>query len=582
MTEAIDLSWLSTVRMAKLWHVLLLCWAWSPLCLPSSVSVIGTPQECEKAHFVPGYNLGGEGFDIVTMERKGAYVIDTETWKLQDGTCRMYKNSYMNGEKQKVPVAVVDWRTLPKCNLKVSSVVYDSVETLVNDSTSSVSNNWKIGLDIPVYPSVTVGVGFGGSHSRDSTFAMKKSKQDRYTFLHHSINCHYYGYRLATSPPLSQDFKPAVDSIPPYSFKTAPLYHNLIDTYGTHYITQVSLGGEIKATTAVKTCMATMNGLTNTDVSDCLLVEASVLFANSANIKTEYEHCQKKKKMLGSNQSFSSSFNERHTEAIGGDIDGGDILFAGQSDPSVYKNWLSSLKSIPDVVQYNLKPLHTILPLNHPARAGLKREVEQYIKKNAVLKKCSETCKIGHRSNARDPCACVCNSNQNIKSNCCPAEKGLATLKVFKLYAKGLYGDDWSQTDGSVEVTYGDQKKRTDIISNDDNPRWRETFEFGTITINMKNKLTFAVYDEDSYWNSDLLGECSFDLRAGKVSNSCMLNHGTFFFSYIVECAPSLSGNQCQEYVPSAMSPSLAEVFHTRNGVLLGKMGNKYEKPENM
>uniref|UniRef100_A0A3Q2WRP2 Perforin 1.2 n=1 Tax=Haplochromis burtoni TaxID=8153 RepID=A0A3Q2WRP2_HAPBU len=356
-----------------------------PLCLPSSVSFIGTPQECEKAHFVPGYNLGGEGFDIVTMERKGAYVIDTETWKIGNGNCRMYCNRYMNGEKQKVPVAVVDWRTLPKCSLKVSSVVYDSVETLVSDSTSSVSNNWTIGLDVPVDPSAKVGVGLGGSHSRDSTFAMKKSKQDRYTFLHHSINCKFYGYRLATSPPLSQEFKSALD-IPPYSSKTAPLYHNLIDTYGTHYITQVSLGGEIKATTA---------------------------------------------------------------------------------------------------------------------------------------------------------------------------------------------------TDGSVEVTYGDQKKRTDIISNDDNPRWRETFEFGTITINMKNKLKFSVYDEDSYWNSDLLGECSFDLRAGKVSDSCMLNHGTFFFSYIVECAPSLSGNQCQEYIPSAMSPSLAEVFHTRNGVLLGKMGNKYEKPAN-
>ncbi|XP_042082830.1 perforin-1, partial [Haplochromis burtoni] len=287
----------STVKMAKLWHVLLLCWAWSPLCLPSSVSFIGTPQECEKAHFVPGYNLGGEGFDIVTMERKGAYVIDTETWKIGNGNCRMYCNRYMNGEKQKVPVAVVDWRTLPKCSLKVSSVVYDSVETLVSDSTSSVSNNWTIGLDVPVDPSAKVGVGLGGSHSRDSTFAMKKSKQDRYTFLHHSINCKFYGYRLATSPPLSQEFKSALD-IPPYSSKTAPLYHNLIDTYGTHYITQVSLGGEIKATTAVKTCMATMNGLTDTDVSDCLSVEASATFANSASVNATIEPGQRKKNKL--------------------------------------------------------------------------------------------------------------------------------------------------------------------------------------------------------------------------------------------------------------------------------------------
>ncbi|KAE8293830.1 Complement component C6 Precursor [Larimichthys crocea] len=564
--------------MARLWHFMLLCWAWSPLCQPSSLRFIGTPQECEKAHFVPGYNLGGEGLDIVTMERKGAYVIDTETWNLGNNTCRLYKNSYMKGDKQKIPVSVVDWRPLPKCNLKVSSTVYDSVETLVNDSTSSVSNDWKIGLEIPVDPSITVGVGLGGSHSKDATFGMQKSKQDRYAFFRHSVFCSFYRYRLATNPPLSHEFESAVNSLPSYSCKTALSYRDLIDTYGTHYITQVSLGGEIKAITSVRTCEATMSGLSATEVSDCLSVEASASFAKTASINAMYEHCQAKKKKLNSHQSFSSTFNERITEVTGGNINGADILFEAQSNPSIYYSWLESLKNTPDVVRYNLKPIHMILPSGHPARAGLKQEVEKYIMKNAVLKKCSETCKIGHRSSKRDPCACVCDGSQNIKSNCCPAGKGLAMLKVFKLYAQGLNGDKWTQTDGLVEVRCGDQIKRTAIISNNDNPRWREVFEFGPITINMKNKLTFRVYDEDTYWNSDLLGKCSFDLRSGKVTDSCMLNHGTFFFSYIVECAPSLSGDQCQEYIPSPMSPSLAKIFYTRNGVLVGEVEKQYDK----
>uniref|UniRef100_A0A3B4TD81 Perforin 1.2 n=1 Tax=Seriola dumerili TaxID=41447 RepID=A0A3B4TD81_SERDU len=532
--------------MAVLWQLMLLCWAWSPLCLSARVSFIGTPEECKKAHFVPGYNLGGEGFDIVTMERKGAYVIDTETWKLGNGTCKLYRNSYMK-EKQKIPVAVVDWRTLPKCSLTVSSKVYDSVETLVNDSSSSVSNNWRFGLDIPVHASVTVGVGFGGSHSKESTFGMKKSKEDRYTFFRHSIYCNFYRYRLAAKPPLSHEFGSAVNSLPSYSCKTEPLYRNVIDTYGTHYITQVFLGGEMKTVTAIKTCQATMNGLSATEVKDCLSVEASAGFAGTASIKAMKEHCKQKRRKLGSGQSFSSMFSERNTEVIGGNINGADILFEGQSNPSVYNNWLKSLRNIPDVVRYNLKPLHTILPSAHPARAGLKREVEKYIKKNAV--------------------------NQNIKSNCCPAAKGLATLKVFKLYAQGLYGDKWTQTDGSVEVRYGNQVKRTAIIQDNDNPKWREKFNFGPIKINMRNKLTFSVYDEDTYWNSDPLGECSFGLRKGRVSNSCMLNHGTLFFSYIVKCAPSLGGQQCQEYIPSPMSASLATVFYTRNGVLAGETG---------
>ncbi|KAI3352749.1 hypothetical protein L3Q82_019336 [Scortum barcoo] len=84
------------VEWTRLWQLMPLCLAWSPLCQPSRVHFIGTPQECKKAQYVPGYNLGGEGFDIVTMERKGAYVIDTETWDLGNGTCRLYRNSYMN------------------------------------------------------------------------------------------------------------------------------------------------------------------------------------------------------------------------------------------------------------------------------------------------------------------------------------------------------------------------------------------------------------------------------------------------------------------------------------------------------
>uniref|UniRef100_A0A3B3UZB4 Perforin 1.2 n=1 Tax=Poecilia latipinna TaxID=48699 RepID=A0A3B3UZB4_9TELE len=548
--------------------LMLLFWMWIPPGLSSTMSFIGSPKQCETAHFVPGYNLGGEGYDIVTMERKGAYVIDTETWDLGNGTCKMYRNRYQNGENQKVPVSVVDWRNLPKCSMKVSSMLYDSVESLVNDSTSSVSNDWKIGLEIPVDPSVTVGVGLGGSHSRASEFGMKKSKSDRYEFVRQSVNCNFYRYRLTTSPPLSHDFLAAVNSLPPYCPGKASPYRDLIDTYGTHYITQVYLGGEIKATTSFQTCKATMNGFTATDVSDCLTVEASASFANSASVKAMTKHCEDKKKKLNSGQSFSSEFNERFTEVTGGD-EMEVALFGGGSDPDVYKNWLNSLKTIPDIVQYNLKPLHTILPDNHRAKKGLKKEVEQYILKNAVLKKCSESCQIGHRSNKRDPCACVCNSNKNVKANCCPGGKGLATLKVYKLYARGLYGDTFGKTDGSVEVKYGDQLKRTKIISNDDNPRWPEKFDFGPIVINMQNKLTFSVYDEDTRWNSDLLGKCSFDLRKANVSDSCMFNHGTFFFSYSVECAPSLGGSRCDEYISSPMDPSLTKEFYTRNGVLL-------------
>uniref|UniRef100_A0A3Q3WAC2 Uncharacterized protein n=1 Tax=Mola mola TaxID=94237 RepID=A0A3Q3WAC2_MOLML len=565
--------------MARLWYLMLLCWAASPVCLPSRMSMIGTPEECKSAKFVPGYNLGGEGFDIVKMERKGAYVIDTETWKLGgNGSCKLYPNPFMNGEKQKVPVSLLDWRIVPKCSLKVSAMLYESAEALINDSTSSVLNNWKLALDIPLPSGSSTGFSLGGTHSNEATFGMRKSKEDFFTFSRHSVHCKVYRYRLATRPPLSHDFQSAVDALPSYSPGSQLSYRSLIETYGTHYITQVYLGGEIKAVTSIKTCLAAMSSLSATEVSNCLTVEASASFNYSASIQAMYKHCNEKKKALHLSQGFSSMYTDRITDATGGNIDGTDMLFTWQSNPSHYKNWLNSLRSTPDVIRYNLKPLHTILPSGHRAAAGLKKEVEKYIWENALQTKCSERCTIGHRSSKRDRCACVCNGNQNIRSNCCPVGKGRATLTVFKLYAKGLYGDIWTQTDGSVEVTYGDQIKRTEIIANNDNPIWKAMFQFGPIIIDMSKKLKFSVYDEDTYWNSDLLGQCSFDLRSGKWTDSCMLNHGTLFFSYEVKCAPSLGGEQCQEYIPTSMSPSLAEVFYTRNGVLLGDLDKKNAK----
>ncbi|XP_072239838.1 perforin-1-like [Leuresthes tenuis] len=558
--------------MAKLWQLLLLCWAWSPPCLPSSVSFIGTPQECKKAHFVPGYNLGGEGFDIVTVERKGAAVVDTESWKLGNGTCRLYVNKYVKGKKQKVPAAVVDWRILPQCSLKVDSVVYHSPESLANESTSAVSSDWKTGLNLSVDPSVI----YGGTKSREWAFVRKSAEKDRYTFFRHSVSCNLYRYRLTAKPPLSREFQSAVNSLPSYSNKTKDSYRALVDTYGTHYTKQVILGGVVKAITAVKTCEATLNGLSATEINDCLTVEASASFTHPDIIKALMQYCKKKARNL-SIPSFNSMFSERETVVTGGNVDGADILFQAKSDPSLYSTWLRSLKTTPDVVQYSLNPLHTILPAGHRARAGLKLEVEKYIERNALRKVCSETCKFGHRSNKREPCACVCQGNQNLKSNCCPAGKGLATLRVFGLSAKGLYGDRWTKTDGSVEVKYGDQIRRTAIITNNDNPKWSETFDFGPIDLNSKTKLIFSVYDEDTYWNSDLLGRCSFVPHSGNVTDSCMFTHGTFFFSYEVKCAPSLGGQQCQDYMPTPATSTLTAVLRHKNWVLLGR---KLKYPE--
>ncbi|KAL1255692.1 hypothetical protein QQF64_013753 [Cirrhinus molitorella] len=522
---------------------------------------IGTIKECENAPFVPGHNLAGEGFDVVTMERKGSYVINMEKWDLGNGTCKLRKNEYMDGMKQKLPAAVVDWRTLPKCLMKVSSQIFESSEAVINDSSSALSAGWKDGLDVKV-----AGAAVGSTRSREAKFAMTKSRKDKYSFTKHEVTCAFYRYHVAENSSPNAQFLQAIKSL--RASYDPDTYRNLITTYGTHYITNVKLGGQMKAITAIKSCQATMRGLTDTAVKDCLDVEASGPY-HTAAVKQKAHFCLRLKKKMGINKKFSSMFNERETEIIGGNINGEDLLFSGSSHPNSLKKWLQSLKSLPDIVHYSLKPLHFLLSTRHPARKGLKKAVEEYIIQNALMKVCSEPCKIGKKCSVRDRCACVCEISQIIKSNCCPAEKRLATLKVYNLQARGLYGDTFTQTDGCVLVKYGERSRRTETINNNDNPNWPETFEFGPIKIRKANKLTFEVYDADSYWNSDLLGTCSFDLRKGVVRDACVFKYGTFYFKYEVKCAPSLQGPRCNEYKPSPMASPLADIFSSRNGVLV-------------
>ncbi|XP_073678474.1 perforin-1-like [Garra rufa] len=522
---------------------------------------IGTSKQCEDAPFVPGHNLAGEGFDVVTMERKGSYVVNTEKWDLGNGSCKLRKNKYMNGIKQKLPAAVVDWRSLPKCSMKVSSQIFESSEALVNDSSSSLSADWKIGLDMKTYGSTV-----GGTHSREANFAMRKSKADKYSFTKHDVACNFYRYRVAAKPPLQAEFLEAIKSLPASYEPDA--YRNLITTYGTHYTTSVKLGGQMKAITAIKSCQATMSGLTDTAVKDCLDVEAYGTH-KTATLTKKSHFCQELKKKMHTNQKFSSMFNDREMEIIGGDKLGEDLLFSGSSHPNALKQWIESLKSLPEVVHYSLKPLHFLLSAKHPSRKGLKKAVEEYIIQNALMKVCSEPCKIGRKCSARDRCVCVCESSRIMKSNCCPSEKGLATLKVYHLRARGLYGDTFTKTDGCVLVKYGERYLRTNTIDNNDNPSWSERFDFGPVKISMATQITFEVYDADSSWNSDLLGSCSFRLRSGVVRDACAFKYGTFYFTYEVKCAPSLQGPQCNEYKPSPMAAPLADIFSSRNGVLV-------------
>ncbi|XP_060758252.1 perforin-1-like isoform X2 [Neoarius graeffei] len=521
--------------------------------------------QCRNVDFVPGSNLAGEGFDITTMQRKGAFIIDMNSWLRDDKSCTLCKNPYMGAQTQKLPVSVVDWRPSPKCRMKVSSSVYQSSEALVSASSSSIDNDWKADLQISTIRN-GASLMLAGSNSKLAEYSMAKTKTDKYSFTSHAASCEYYRYRVSSHAVLQPELKDEFSRLPAtYDNHTKYHYYKLIDKFGTHYITKVTLGGEVRSVTSIKQCQASLQGLSVDEVKTCLDVEASASLGTVSQ-KTEYHHCKQVKDKTMNKKSFSSSFSERETDVIGGNTENVDLLFSSSNNPKAYKEWVSSLPAHPDVLSYSLEPLHELLPAQNLSRKHLRNAIKDYILQRGLWKNCTSPCKTGVKTDPKEPCICSCHNNPGVALNCCPTQRGFAQITVTAIKARDLWGDYFKQTDGYVRLLCnGKIVSQTSVIWNKNSPTWNWNFNLGTEDLTQFTSVKLEVWDRDSGWDDDRLGACTVKLKSGVENNCCPLNHGMLYYAVQVKCIPSLAGPSCMEYKSSPMEAQLEKVYISRN-----------------
>ncbi|XP_063159135.1 perforin-1-like [Candoia aspera] len=520
---------------------------------------ISTADECQKnKNFVPGYGLAGEGFDITTLEKKEAKVLDLNRWRRADGTCTLCQNPLLEGKPlQRLPLAATDWVVNVLCQRKVHASLESSGINVLQAAASDVKNNWKVGLDVPIKPGIHGQVALAGSHSKMADFTMEKSNQDKYTFASHEVSCSYYSFGINPQEQFTDHFKHALNSLPAkYQPESQLEYRQLIGTYGTHFINHLRLGGRVRDVTALRVCKTVLDGVTADEVKDCLNIEALIsIGGGKISPGAAYSTCEELKKKKTFKGSFHQTYNERHTEVVGGDKHT-DLLFSNNQNTEAYREWLEGLKSMPALLSYSLQPIHTLVPKGDPKREGLRQAVSEYIRERALWRNCTQPCPPGTQRSARDPCSCMCPSNSNTDSMCCSRERGLARLTVTIQRAYGLRGDVFSQTDAFVKVTLKNKYFSTPIVSNNNNPVWNVQFDVGDITVHGENtQIHIQVLDEDKYIffrHYDNLGSCSEALQSGKPQNKvCYLTHGRLDFQYHLVCGPHLGGRYCLDYIPA-------------------------------
>nr|XP_025046098.1 perforin-1-like [Pelodiscus sinensis] len=408
-----------------------------------------------------------------------------------------------------------------------------------------VTSHWKKELDLT---EETKDLALGGARSPLASFAYEKEQQDKYMFVLSEVSCVFYRLRLTKQPWLMQQFSHAQRHLPP-SYEP-DIYQPFLATYGTHYLSQAVLGGRVRQLTAIPTCRAALDGLTDAEIREK---------ENRENLGSKFF------KDLGLNQFPSGShdnepssqgrlsspvpYMEKRIEVTGGDSHTQE-LFSTTQNTTTFTAWLESLHASPSLVSFSLEPIHTLVKQGDPRREALKQAVKEYVAEREQRRNCTGSCPEGGYVDSLDPCKCHCSSNPVTDSMCCSLRRGLVRLSVHVQWAKGLYGDVSSGTDGYVKVFFQGQELRTFYIEGNDNPKWFHKLNFGLVTLSVQPKLRVEVWDSDPHYD-DLLGACDIELESGKdVTLICNLNHGFLRFSYLLECGPNLGGDSCQEYVP--------------------------------
>uniref|UniRef100_A0A3P9QK12 Perforin-1-like n=1 Tax=Poecilia reticulata TaxID=8081 RepID=A0A3P9QK12_POERE len=411
---------------------------------------IGTQKECDAAPFAPGHDLVGEGFDIVTLERKRLHVIDVTTYLSPSKTCKLCTNPL----QKHLPSSVVDWSYVSQCSPDIRSKLHTSLSSLVESYTTQDTNDWSVGLKVQMF--VFAGLDAGATRSNAYKFVSQRSKEDRYTFSIHSVACSHYGLILSNTPPLTLKFKKRLDLLPShYNNSTKNEFRKLINTYGTHYFRMVNIGGRLRRLISSRSCLASLNGLNAKEVT-------------KMKISSVQKSCIGVLKNLDSATNFSSGLHQNFTEVSGGNGWLGEFSIF-QNDSIDYMNWLKSLKEQPDVVSHSLRPLYELVP-NELQKAAVKAAIEQYLKDNAVKKSPKEP-----HCEGKTP---------NVASNCCPQHASWGTLSVTIVRGRDLFGDELSLTDGWVDAKVKNKEimepdEHTIYMSN--NPQWNAEFNLGKV-----------------------------------------------------------------------------------------------------
>ncbi|XP_051949728.1 complement component C7 [Xyrauchen texanus] len=343
---------------------------------------------CDKKKPPPQIELTGEGFDAVSGKARGS-VINTKSF---GGLCR----KTFSGDHK-------DIFRLPQSVLRYTFQV-----TATNDfSDESYKSSWHYLHHIEKHEK-THGTDYGHD---DYTFhdELLKTQSKHLMIIKNDMEVAQFQNQAPEYLPLSEEFWKALRSLPViYNYGA---YRKLLERFGTHYISEGTLGGQFRLWLAFSEDVINKLKTEERNFKHCVTTSHSVLFF----IRWTTTHCDDDSFVTNAHIAKTITGGFTKADVIGGYsgyITKLEMLnqYTAKENGKTFIQWSGSVKDIPKVIKQKLRPLNELVKEVSCAgvkKHNLKRAIEMYLKEKHPCH-CRECQNNGLRVLVDDVCMCVC------------------------------------------------------------------------------------------------------------------------------------------------------------------------------
>uniref|UniRef100_A0A665X7C0 Complement component C7 n=1 Tax=Echeneis naucrates TaxID=173247 RepID=A0A665X7C0_ECHNA len=291
----------------------------------------------------PGTQSLGKGFDMVEGKWK-ATVINTLSF---GGQCRVIFSG-VNNMFQRLPLSTIQYSNRVKAQTDISDDMYQS--------------EWHYEKDITT-----------------------REKAKKLLVLKNDVEIAQFQSNSPKYIPISEELWRALGKLP--SVYVFAAYRNLLKRFGTHYVSEGSLGGSLNFIIRIDS---------NSEKIFTLVEKPKLRYLRKQNSHSS-NNVRPYVKLEGGDPQYSLGFETMH-------------LRDNSKNVEMFKNWADSIRSFPVVINPKLRPLSELVketPCAAVKRIYLRRAIEQYLSENHPCH-CQPCRNNGLAVMDDNTCRCIC------------------------------------------------------------------------------------------------------------------------------------------------------------------------------